>query len=72
MACEIPVEKGVRNAADCKCYGAVMRTYTAMSDEPHAVAVEAAVRVYRFHHPEDSKHDASLTVQRWVTAGNMH
>lgn len=72
MACEIPVEKGVRNAADCQCYGAVMRTYAGMSDEPHSVAVEAAVQVYRFHHPEDSKHDANLTVQRWVTAGNMH
>lgn len=73
MSCNIPVEKGVRNAADCKCYGAVMRTYKSMMrDEPHHIAMEAAQRVYRFHHPEDSKEDAHLTVERWISAGHIH
>ena len=73
MSCDLPVKKGVRNPADCKCYGAVMRTYKAMSDEPSHVAMEAAQRVYQHHHPEDSKEDAHLTVERWVTkAQHIH
>lgn len=72
MTCDIPVEKGVKNAADCKCYGAVMRTYKAMSDEPEHVALEAAQRVYRHHHPEDSKHIAHLTVERWINETRVH
>jgi len=35
-------------------------------DEPENVALEAAQKVYRFHHPEDRKGDAHLTVERWV------
>jgi hypothetical protein len=67
MACNIPVIEGVKAAADCKCYKAVMRTYKCISnDEPEHVALEAAQRVYRYHHPEDSKMDAHLTVERWV------
>lgn len=66
MSCNIPVESGVRAAKDCKCHGAVMRTYRSLCDEPETVAVEAARRVYRFHHPEDSKFDAALTVERWI------
>ncbi len=68
MSCNIPVQNGVREPADCKCYGAVLRTYKGLSDEPTHVAMEAAQRVYRYHHPEDSKEDAFLTVQRWVTS----
>ena len=72
MPCNIPVQEGVRKAEDCKCYGAVMRTYRAMSDEPHQTAMEAAIRVYRHHHPEDTKTDAHLTVERWVTDQHVH
>lgn len=68
MPCNIPVQNGVKNAADCKCYSAVMRTYSTMSEEqPRNVAFEAALRVYRFHHPEDTKADSHLTVERWVS-----
>lgn len=72
MTCKIEVQTGVRKAADCRCHGAVMRTYKSMSDEPHNVALEAAVRVYRYHHPEDAKEDAQLTVESWITAGKTH
>ena len=69
MACNIPVQEGVRAPADCKCYSAVMRTYKAMVGTcPEHIAIEAAQRVYRHHHPEDTKIDAHLTVERWVTA----
>ena len=72
MACNIPVQSGVKQPADCKCYKAVMRTFGALHDEPQNVALEAAIRVYRFHHPEDSKVDAHLTVERWVAAEHIH
>ena len=75
MPCQLPNEEtlknGVKEPADCKCYGAVMRTYKSMSDEPDFVALAAAKRVYRFHHPEDSKLDAGLTVERWVNQQNV-
>lgn len=66
MPCNLPVQTGVKQPADCKCYNAVMRTYKAMGAEPDHVAMEAAQRVYRFHHPEDTKSDAHLTVERWI------
>ncbi len=66
MSCNLPIQKGVKQAVDCKCHGAVMRTYKGMSDEPEAVAMQAAQRVYRYHHPEDTIADAHLTVERWV------
>jgi len=74
MPCNLPVENGVRDPSDCKCYSAVMRTYKSMvhDNEPAHIAIEAAQRVYRFHHPEDSKKDANLTVERWVMAKNLH
>jgi hypothetical protein len=49
-----------------------MRTYKAMSDEPHHVALQAAQRVYRHHHPEDSPDEANLTVERWVADQRVH
>lgn len=72
MSCNIPVQNNVRKPADCKCYKAVMRTYAGFSDEPENVAMEAAIRVYRYHHPEDNKMDAHLTVERWIAAGHIH
>lgn len=72
MCCNLPVEKGVKNPSDCKCYKAVMRTYQGMSDEPHNVAMDAARRVYSFHHPEDKKSDAHLTVERWIVGEHVH
>jgi hypothetical protein len=70
MPCQLPSEEplkqGLKQPADCKCYGAVMRTYKSMSDEPDYIALEAAKRVYRFHHPEDSKLDSAITVERWI------
>ncbi|MCB1579997.1 MAG: hypothetical protein H6859_03865 [Rhodospirillales bacterium] len=72
MPCNIPVQKGVKTPSDCKCYSAVMRTYKAMQSEPPHVAREAALRVYCYHHPEDAKSDAYLTVERWIIAEHIH
>lgn len=74
MSCNIPVQEGVREAADCKCYGAVMRTYGALINDgsPHNVALDAARIVYAYHHPEDSKEDQGLTVERWINEKHLH
>ena len=74
MSCYIPVQKGVKQAADCKCYKAVMRTYESLlkSGEPQSVAFDAAKIVYGYHHPEDSLSDRSLTVERWVHEKSLH
>jgi hypothetical protein len=69
--CEISFESGVKSPADCKCYAAVMRTYLSLQKLPERVALEAALRVYRHYHPEDTKHDSSLTVERWVHEGRI-
>jgi len=66
------------NAKDperCKCQNAVLRTYKCMvSDEPHSVAMNAAQRVYRHHHPEDKRACAALIVERWIyeATGRYH
>lgn len=72
MACNLKPVEGVKEPADCKCYGAVMRTFKGMSDEPEHVAFEAALRVYQFHHPEDPKDRAMLTVETWIHAESHH
>lgn len=71
MACNLPVQKNVKKAADCKCYAAVMRTYNGMRNEPEHVALEAAQRVYRYHHPEDTIRDAHLTVESWINENRV-
>lgn len=70
--CDFKPVLGIKAAADCKCYGAVMRTYAGMSDEPDHVASQAALRVYRYHHPEDPLDKAALTVESWINAGSHH
>lgn len=74
MSCNIPVEKGVRKAADCKCYNAVMKAYSGIIEagEPEQIAREVAITVYSYHHPEDSKVNQTLTVDRWVNEGHLH
>lgn len=74
MCCNLPIQGGVKRAADCECYGAVMKTYAALleSGRPSSVALEAAKIVYSYHHPEDSVFDAALTVESWVNESRVH
>ncbi len=74
MTCNLPIQNGVKEAADCKCYGAVMKAYGALVEagQPESVALEAAKIIYSYHHPEDSVQDAYLTVERWTSAGHVH
>lgn len=74
MSCNLPIQEGVKQARDCKCYGAVMRAYGGLlkSGTPRNVALEAALIVYGYHHPEDSLADQALTVERWVNQESLH
>ena len=60
--------------AACSCRVAVMRAYTSMltSGAPRTVALDAAVRVYCYHHPDDPADQASHTVEHWVYAGHLN
>lgn len=74
MSCNLPIERGVKSPADCKCYHAVMRTYVSLIDagQPQRVALDAARIVYGYHHPEDSYKNQRLTVERWTHQENLH
>lgn len=74
MCCDSPVQNGVRNAADCKCYKAVMRAYGGLiaAGQPQSTALEAATIVYRHHHPEETPAIAGLTVERWTHEKSLH
>jgi hypothetical protein len=58
----------------CRCKGATLRAYNGMKDSGAAEceAVEAAWRVYSFHHPKDAPYDSRLTVERWIYADRAH
>ncbi|MCB1783080.1 MAG: hypothetical protein KDI13_03725 [Alphaproteobacteria bacterium] len=74
MSCDDLKFDGAFDPGRCKCQGAVLRAYSGLIEagQPECNALEAALIVYRHHHPEDSKADASLIVERWVHAGHFH
>lgn len=58
----------------CACRAAVTRAYDGMLDSgvPDSVALEAAIRVYRYHHPQGPDEEAVRTVEAWVMRGPVH
>ncbi len=72
--CHIPVQEGVKTPSDCKCYKAVMNAYSSLMEagQPDGIALEAAIIVYGYHHPEDAQEDRVLTVESWVNAQSIH
>jgi hypothetical protein len=42
-----------------------------VKEQPEYIAMDAARRVYSFHHPEDKFCDAALIVERWIHADRM-
>ena len=58
----------------CRCRVAVERAFAGMlvGGAPHSVALEAAARVYRYHHPDRSDGHASETVETWLFTGPLH
>lgn len=61
-------------AAACSCRPMVERAYREMVDcgQPAGHALDAALVVLRWHHPEVPAPEASEIVQRWVAAEPMH
>lgn len=71
MTCKINL--GPNEVDDCKCHNAVMNAYAGMKHCGEEIALDAALRVYHFHHPEDALELAALTVGRWVAEdGHVH
>lgn len=62
------------DAQKCVCKPAVYNAYMSLSSHGHKRAMDAAMKIYAYHHPEDSIEDAQITVERWVVAaqGQMH
>lgn len=58
----------------CRCRAAVTRAYRTLCDSGQAEsrAYEAAVRIYRFYHPEAAPGAAAGAVERWVASGTVH
>lgn len=54
-------------AGDC-CIGAVQRSYSEMcaSGAPESIAFDAALTVFRWHHPEVPATDAVTLVRGWI------
>lgn len=63
---------GADELDDCKCHAAVLTAYEGMKHCGPETAIEAALRVYKFHHPEDAFEIASMHVQRWIAADHIH
>ncbi len=58
---------------DC-CRPAVVRAYREMRDrgQPDRFAFDAAMTVYRWHHPETPAPAADAIVSGWVQDGPLH
>ena len=58
----------------CRCRVAVERAFAGMvaGGAPDSVAMEAAARVFRYHHPEASERHAWDTVETWLFTGPLH
>jgi hypothetical protein len=52
----------------------VARAYNGLTEAglPDSTAMDAAVRVYRYHHPEEPPDRARQLVESWVFTGPVH
>lgn len=65
---------GANDEGRCVCKPHVLNAYAGMmaSGANAKSAMEAAYRVYRNYHPDDSKEDSRLTVERWILSRTTH
>ena len=58
----------------CECREAVTRAFRGMQESgvTEAIALDAATRVYLYHHPEATSVAALHTVETWVRAATLH
>lgn len=61
---------GANDPAKCVCKDAVLNAYDGMMQAGCSTkkAVEVAWHVYRSYHPDDTKEDSRLTVERWLVS----
>lgn len=74
FSCKEVIFDAANNAVRCKCKPAALNAYTGMLEHGSSEneAVEAAYRIYRYHHPLDTKEDSRLTVERWIYSERAH
>ena len=62
------------DAQKCMCKSAVFTAYQSLLPHGHKKAMDAALRIYQYHHPEDTIEDCQITVERWLVmqTGQMH
>ena len=72
--CDEFIRDEITKQTPCKCKLAVLNTYQQLVEKnnPPSMAIDAAYHVYRFHHPEQTKSDSRLIVERWVHADHIH
>lgn len=60
-------------SGDC-CISAVRRAYAGMltAEQPESVAFDAALAVFKWHHPEVTKQAAATLVRGWVLEHSAH
>jgi hypothetical protein len=68
-----PCSRGL-SQGECVCRAAVIRAYGGMmaAGLPDSKALDAAVRVYRYHHPDEPVDRARDLVETWVFTGPLH
>lgn len=68
FSCKEVLFDGAKNPVRCKCKPAALKAYNGMlsSGAAEKEAFDAAYRIYRYHHPLDTKEDSHLTVERWI------
>ncbi|NUB16602.1 hypothetical protein GAY28_31490 [Azospirillum brasilense] len=61
-------------AVSLNCRDAVQRCYAGLCDcgQPERYALEAAVTVFRYHHPETPPFQAETIVSQWVAGPIRH
>jgi hypothetical protein len=64
---------GTLGGPDCACRAAVTRAFEGMtrSGAPYDSAFDAALRVFRHHHPEHTVGVGEL-VERWLSPESVH
>ena len=74
FSCKEITFDAANNEIRCKCKPAALKAYQGMKQLGAAEqeAVEAAYRIYRYHHPQDTPEDSHLTVERWIYTGQAH
>lgn len=67
-------QNGVPPPSDTPDRDAVQRCYSGLCrcGQPERYALEAAVTVYRYHHPESSPVQAEAIVSHWVAGPVRH